>query len=188
MHQQAAFSRLRRQCLDAFRRSRARARRILREAQRASWKSYVFSINVRTHLQDVFKKVRRIAEKYSAPSPPVLLLSAGRTVAHPKTIADLFTEHFASVYRKDPAAPGALHRQSMESLGVNFSSTGGESYNVPFSVSELRTAFSHCHDASPNPDDIPYAFLRHMSDSAFTFSLNFYNMIWHTGEFPSSWA
>ncbi|MPC60818.1 hypothetical protein E2C01_054875 [Portunus trituberculatus] len=119
-------------------------------------------------LTDVFNKVRRIAGKYSASSPPVLL-SAGRTVADPKTVADLFAEHFVSVSRKDPAAPGARHRQRMESFGVNFSSTGGESYNVPFSVSELQTALSQCHDSSSGPDDISYAFLRHMSDSAFTF-------------------
>ncbi|MPC38034.1 hypothetical protein E2C01_031535 [Portunus trituberculatus] len=110
---------------------------------------------------DVFNKVRRITGKYSAPSQPILL-SAGRTVADPMTVADLFVEHFASVSQKDPAAPGARHRQRMESLGVNFSSTGGESYNVPFCVFELQTALSQCHDSFPGLDDIPYALLRHM--------------------------
>ncbi|MPC56507.1 hypothetical protein E2C01_050468 [Portunus trituberculatus] len=38
-----------------------------------------------------------------------LLFSAGRTVADPKTVADLFAEHFASVSRKDPATPGARY-------------------------------------------------------------------------------
>ncbi|MPC45899.1 hypothetical protein E2C01_039605 [Portunus trituberculatus] len=51
-------------------------------------------------------------------------MSAGRTVADPKTVADLFAKHFASVSQKDPAAPSARHRQSMESLDINFSSTG----------------------------------------------------------------
>ncbi|MPC37595.1 hypothetical protein E2C01_031082 [Portunus trituberculatus] len=163
------FFRLRRHrgdphCMEAFRGCRARARRVLKEAQRASWKAYVSSINASTPLTDVFNKVRRIAGKYSATPQPVLL-SAGRTVADPKTVADLFAEHFLSVSRKNPAAPGARHRQRMESLGINFPSTGGESYNIPFSASELRTALSHCHDSSPGPDDIPYAFLHHMSDN-----------------------
>ncbi|MPC73486.1 hypothetical protein E2C01_067818 [Portunus trituberculatus] len=64
------------------------------------------------------KSAELLGSSYSAPSPPVLL-SAGQTVADPKTVADLFAEHFASVSRKDPAAPGARYRQSMESLGVN---------------------------------------------------------------------
>ncbi|MPC74727.1 hypothetical protein E2C01_069101 [Portunus trituberculatus] len=77
----AAFSRLQRhrgdpQCLEAFRHCRARAHRVLKEAQRASWKAYVSSINGHTPLTDVFNKVRRIAGKYSAPPQPVLL-SAG---------------------------------------------------------------------------------------------------------------
>ncbi|MPD04711.1 LINE-1 retrotransposable element ORF2 protein [Portunus trituberculatus] len=109
-------------------------------------------------------------------------------VADPKTVADLFPEHFASVSRKDPAAPSARSRQRMEYLGVNFSSTGGESYNVPFSVSEVQTALSQCLDSSPGPDDIPYAFLRHIPDSAYTFLLNLYIMILHTGDFTSFWA
>ncbi|MPC57729.1 hypothetical protein E2C01_051716 [Portunus trituberculatus] len=58
----AGFSRLRRhrgdpQCLEAFRRCRAQASRIFKEAQRASWKAYVSSINVHTSLTDVFNKV-----------------------------------------------------------------------------------------------------------------------------------
>ncbi|MPC45898.1 hypothetical protein E2C01_039604 [Portunus trituberculatus] len=59
----AAISRLWRhrgdpEYLGAFRRCCTRARRVLREAQRASWKVYVSSINVRTALTDVFNKVR----------------------------------------------------------------------------------------------------------------------------------
>ncbi|MPC66532.1 hypothetical protein E2C01_060681 [Portunus trituberculatus] len=47
-------------CLEAFRRCRARARRLFKEAQRASWKAYVSSINAHTPLTDVFSKVREL--------------------------------------------------------------------------------------------------------------------------------
>ncbi|MPC91687.1 RNA-directed DNA polymerase from mobile element jockey [Portunus trituberculatus] len=127
----AAFSRLWRhrgdpQCVEAFQRCQVLARCILKEAQRASWKAYVSSINAHTPFTDVFNEVRRIPGKYSAPPPPVLL-SAVRTVADPRTVADLFAKHFANVSRRNPAILGARHRQRMESLGMNFSSTGGKS-------------------------------------------------------------
>ena len=69
-----------------------------------------------------------------------------------------------------------------------FASPGGESYNVPFSPGELMTALSQCCDLSPGPDDIPYAFLRHMTDIVFNFLLGLYNFIWRTGDFPSAWS
>ena len=187
----AAFSRLLRHrdphSLEEFRIARARARRTLKEEQRRSWRAYLSSITVRTPLSEVFNKVRKISGKFS-PSPPPVLSHAGNTVADAKSVADLFASHFASVSQRDPTAPGARYRRGRESTNIDFDSPGGESYNVPFSPSELQTALSQCHDSSPGPDDIPYAFLRHMSDNAFTFLLNLYNFIWRTGDFPSTWS
>jgi len=186
-----AFARLRRhrgdpQCMDAFRQARAHARWVMKNARRASWRNYVTSINAQTPIKEVFSKIRKISGKFSRPPPPVLSLN-GVSVADPKSVADIFVKHFASVSKKDPSAPGSRHRRELEALGVNFASIGGESYNVPFSLSELKMALSECHDSSPGSDDIPYALLRHMSDSALSFLMDLFNLIWHTGDFPSSW-
>ena len=90
-------------------------------------------------------------------------------MADPKTVADLFADHSSSVSRRNPTAPGARHRQDLEAVDVDFASPGGESYNVPLSPGELMAALSQCYDSSPGSDDIPYAFLRHMSDIVFNF-------------------
>ncbi len=57
----------------------------------------------------------------------------------------------------DPAALMTLHCQHLESVGVNFTSSGGESYNIPF-LAELRMALLQCQDFFLGPDDIPYSF------------------------------
>ena len=188
----SAFSRLQRHrgdpgCLEAFRRARARARRTLKEAQRSSWRVYLSSITARTPLTQVFSKIRKISGKFS-PSPPPVLLHTGEEVADPQTVAGLFAAHFAGVSRKDPAAAGARYRRDLEAVGVDFTSPGGEPYNVQFSPLELRTALSSCQDSSPGLDEIPYVFLRHLSDRAFTFLLELYNSVWRTGNFPTSWS
>ena len=123
-----------------------------------------------------------------SPPPPPVLSHAGEKVADPKTVADLFAGYFSSVSRRDFTAPGTRYCQGLEAVDVDFASPGGKSYNVPFSPDELKTALSQCCDSSPGPDDIPYAFLRHMSDIAFNFLWDFYNFIWRTGDFPSAWS
>ena len=182
-----AFSRLRRHrddpyCLDAFRKARAHALRVLKEARRNSWKNYV-SITVRTPLTAVFNKVRKFSGKFSPPPPPVLL-HAGNTVADPDNLAEMFGAHFASISQRDPAAPGTRYRQALEAMPLEFTSPGGESYNLPFSSSELKSAMHQCQDSTPGIDEVPYRFLRHLSDDAFTFLLGLYNFIWRTGDFP----
>ena len=158
----AAFSRLKRhrghqQCLDAFRRARARAHHILKAAQRDSWKEYVSSVTARTPLTEVFNRVLKISGKFSPPPPPVLIYG-GATVADPQLLAGLFAEHFSGVSRRDPNSPGTLHRRALECRGVFFPPGDGEHYNVPFSLTEIREALSQCHNTSPGPNDVPYAY------------------------------
>ena len=47
-----------------------------------------------------------------------------------------------------------------------FSSDNSETYNQPFSLSELKDALSKAHDSSPGPDDIHYQFLKHVPDTS----------------------
>ena len=187
-----AFSRLRRhrgeaEYLIAFRRARANARRVLKDARRTSWRAYVSSINSKTPLTQVWNRVRKISGKYAVPSPPVLL-NEGMKVADSHAVAELFVDHFARISKKDTSSPSARLRRNMETSNISFASSGGESYNVPFSVTEFNSALSKCQDSSPGYDDIPYAFIRHMSIESLTFLLALYNRIWCSGEFPASWG
>ncbi len=93
----------------------------------------VMSLTSQFHHTKVFNIVRKISGKYSAP-PHLFYPMMGGTVADPKTVAGVLAEHFDSVSRRNPAVPMAFHRQHLESVGVNFASSG-ESYNVPLSLS-----------------------------------------------------
>ena len=47
---------------------------------------------------------------------------------------------------------------ALECRGVFFPPGDGEHYNVPFSLTEIREALSQCHNTSPGPNDVPYAY------------------------------
>ena len=78
-------------------------------------------------------------------------------------------------------------KQQKEKRNLKFSSDNSETYNQPFSLSELEDALSKAHDSSPGPDDIHYQFLKHLPDSSLSVLLKTFNDIWETGNVPKSW-
>ena len=139
----SAFNRFRRnrcdpQYLEAFRPACARARRILKETQRSSWRSYLASITAKTPLAEIFNNVRKISDKFSSPPPP-FLLNAGKKVAEPEHLSIYLPLILQKISPKDPGASGARYRQNLGNVGVDFTYPGGESYYVPYSASELKT-------------------------------------------------
>lgn len=171
----------------SFHRLRARYRRVMKEARHSSWRAYISTICASTPVSKVWQRVRKMKGKFIPSSPPVLSIN-GDPVADPLTVAEEFASHFVSVAQTDLASPSARDRLRQEQRGIDFSSRGGESYNVLFTPRELCQAMKVCADTSPGQDDVPYAMLCHLRDEALDFLLSIYNRIWIEGTFPSSWG
>ncbi|KAK3894956.1 hypothetical protein Pcinc_001312 [Petrolisthes cinctipes] len=143
----AAFSRLRRNrgdptLLEDFRRARARARRVLKEARRASWKAYVSSINTKTPLTQVFRRVCKMAGKFSPSSPPVLKVN-GIKIMDGLTVANTMAEAFAKVSSRDSRPLAVRHELRVKERTVlDFSGNENESYNHIFTLRDLHSALS----------------------------------------------
>lgn len=186
-----AFGRYKRHKTDfyraAYKQARARARRTLKEARRASFRSFLSSLTCQTPMSKVWKRVRRISGKYTPTPPPVLNIN-GTVVAEGVAVANTIGESFAHVSRRASRSP-AVQRElaSQERHALDFSSFGVETYNVPFTLLDVLTALSTCNDTSPGPDGIPYAMLRHLPDDSLSFLLNIYNAMWRNGFIPPSW-
>ena len=99
--------------------------------------------------------------------------------------AENYTEKFKNI------------KQEKEKRNLKFSSDNSETYNQPFSLSELKDALSKAHelkdalskahDSSPGPDDIHYQFLKHLPDTSLSVLLKTFNDITETGNVPKSW-
>jgi len=57
-------------------------------------------------------------------------------------------------------------RSQAERRFLSFNSSNLETYNFPFSISELTSAISKSHDTVVGPDDIHYQMLKHLPSSA----------------------
>ena len=173
-------------CLIEFRKARARYRRLLKDSRRESWSSFVTTINCKTPLSLVWNRIRKITGKFT-PSPPPILKVGGDTIAEPSVVANMLAEAFANVSRRDADTPSAQLRRTQEARPLDFSSGGGEAYNLPFTMQEFQAALSACGDTSPGPDDIPYAMIRRLSEESQAIVLDIFNRVWQEGVLPSGW-
>ena len=100
------------------------------------------------------------------------------------TLADAFSKNSSS---ENYTEKFKNIKQQKEKRNLKFSSDNSETYNQPFSLSELKDALSKAHDSSPGPDDIHYQFLKHLPDTSLSVLLKTFNGIWETGNVPKSW-
>ena len=100
------------------------------------------------------------------------------------TLADAFPKNSSS---ENYAQKIKNIKQQKEKRNLKFLSDNSETYNQPFSLSELKDALSKAHDSSPGPDDIHCQFLKHLCDSSLSVLLKTFNSIWETGNVPKSW-
>jgi hypothetical protein len=50
--------------------------------------------------------------------------------------------------------------------------TDNHEYNLPFNLNELKATLRNCKSKSPGPDDIPYMFIKKLSEKALNTLLN----------------
>ena len=80
-------------------------------------------------------------------------------------------------------------RAAEESRPLFFANDGEvpESYNIPFTMSELRFALALCRDGAAGLDGLSFPFLRHLHPTAMVFLLSFFNLIYTSELFPDLW-
>ena len=169
-----------------YKKCRAKFRRAMKEARRLSWSSYVSSINCRTPPSAVWRKLRKVAGKFTPSSPPVLTVN-NQLVTSAAEVSNALADHFASVSQKSGMAPGYQYRHKEEEKPHDFSTNKEESYNLPFTEREFDAALTTCNDTAPGPDNIPYAMIKHAPRNTRKFILSIINRIYHDHSYPTVW-
>ena len=68
-----------------------------------------------------------------------------------------------------------------------FASDNTEDYNAAFTLSELHDAISSSGNTSTGPDNLHYAFFRHLPETTLQFMLITLNDLWRKHRFPAAW-
>ena len=170
-----------------FKIARAKARRVIKESKRLSWRQYVSGLNSGTSVKKTWDMIRKIQGKNSSQSVGHLTTAEG-VVTSKKDIANTLADKFAQKSSSDNYSESfQRHKDIHEKSKLNFKSKNDESYNKFFTIKELRAALRKCHDTAAGSDDIHYQLIKQLPNSCLDVLLDVFNNIWETGCFPDSW-
>lgn len=173
--------------IDAFKIARAKARRTICQAKANSWREYVSRLSSNTSSKKVWDMVRRIRGNTTSASIHHLVVNNTR-ITSPRDIANALGESISSISSSNHHTPSFhQHKLREERTPVDLTSDNMETYNAPFSLTELKNALRRCHDTSPGPDDIHYQMLKHLPGSCLVILLDNFNRVWEDGKFPDEW-
>jgi len=130
--------------------------------------------------------IRRISGKHTPAAISHLKIN-NTTIEQPTEIANIIASTIAHNSSSDHYTDSFQRLKSrQEKQEIKFPSDNSESYNVPFSKTELTSAIRKAHDSATRPDNIHYQMLKNLPEIALDTLLRVLNDLWVTGNFPSS--
>ena len=169
-----------------FKQARSQARYIRKQAEKVSWQKYVSSINSSSPSKKVWEGVRKMNGDYTAYTIPLLTPPGVQTTIQDQ--ADILGEHFAQISSSSNYKPAFLsYKTKIEKQKLPTKGGTKEEYNNLFTIDELQNALRMRKQTAPGLDNIHYAMIEHLSESAAYALLKFFNKVWVTGKIPLAW-
>ena len=171
-----------------YRKVKAQTRRIIKQAQRSSWRELVSMFHHRTPMNKLWDILRKFSHKTRISKPVPVIVQDDRVIDDPTAVANAFGQFFEGLSSAGNYSRDFLDKErDLIAAMPNFASDNQETYNRVFTLRELKTAINRSGSTSVGPDRVHYDFLRHLTDTQLCQVLHLYNYIWTNDLFPTEW-
>ena len=146
------------------------------------------TINQNTTLHKAWKKVQKIAGKFSATLAPVLRDSDLAISQSHAEVASILVEAFTSVSGEHNYSNQFIqYKHNIDSTPISFDTATTFSYNDDFSMQELKHCLSLTTESTPGLDRITYLMLKHLHHNMTKVILYTFNRIYQDNIYPDRW-
>lgn len=171
-----------------FKRRRAKARRLILNAKKEAWSSFVASIDSPLSQKDMWAQIRRIKGKKPYNPVTALINTDGIITTDKKLMSEILVQSYIknsanSVYNEN----FRKFKQTYEERLHCPSNTENEIYNLSFTMSELLATFKTCKSSAGGIDNICYPMIIYLPMDALEKLLEIFNYVWTNGNFPAVW-
>lgn len=157
-------------------------------AKQESFKQFITEINPSLSNKEMWRRVGALSGLKRKTNTHIILHQNSQYFSHSKDVAEIFAnQFFETSSTANYPTNFRSHKLSSELSPLQFPSCEEESYNQPFSFSELSWALNKCRGSSAGPDDVGYPLLQHLPYIGKSFLLDIINEIWQTGKIPTDW-
>ena len=173
-----------------YKRAQAMVRKVIRKAKRERRGAFCDTIGRDTSFNDVWGMIRRMGGIRREFSLPAIQFNE-EIMRTDKDKAEALAKVFVRIHSVNNLSPEAREaREEMVRVHPNVLEKKldvDNSFDVPFSMFELKRAMSGVRSTSPGKDEICYIMVEKLCPQAQMVLLQFFNMIWETGNIPPAW-
>ena len=171
------YSKARKECADTLRREK-----------QESWQEFASKCNRTTPLSEIWGQVRSFSSRRNSIHAFPQLVTDNVAITEQNAVSDAFAQHFANESCTNIYPPSTHNLLSNRIEGLDFSSNNQESYNVPFTMNELKLSLTNSDDkTSVGPDGLPYSFFTNLNELNLSTLLIAINNLWTGDTFPDEW-
>lgn len=170
-----------------YKRKKAIARRVIRDAKKRSWQNFCQGINSQTSCKTMWNKIKRISHNSSGNIIPVLKID-GKNIISDADKANSLAKTFAHVSSNDNYNDEFKNIKRLEEEKLHLNDVdNGNCINEPFTIHELDHAINSTKCTTPGIDGISARIVKRFPIFVRQVLLLIYNMIWIQGECPKIW-
>ena len=176
-----------------YKKAQSYFKKVTRQAQLDNWREFCATLNNRTPIGNVWKKIKAIRGKGKIEKIPVLDDAQNKHAITNREKANLIAKTFAiASSNENHTDEFKLNRRTMESntKNRNLIDNAGPTdtlLNQPFTLEELKTALSAKKNSAPGDDKLAYAMFKQMTNTSLGVLLEFFNKSWEQGVVPDAW-
>lgn len=160
-----------------YRKLRALAQRITKQAKRKSWRSFISGINYNTTTSKLWSAIRKLGFKQNTiPSTSIFIYN--EIDNNPLEIVNVFAAHLSLISSDEVHNQQFLKHKLSNEISLNLNEEGpSKPFNNDFAIHELHKAITTTNNSAPGLDEFHIKFLKTALENIIQILLNIYNQI-----------
>ena len=169
-----------------YRKLRAKAQYVLKQAKRTSWRIFISTINENTPPTVLWSKIRKLGFKNFNSSPSCIHIDNTPNY-DTDSISNAFALSFAKTASDENQNRAFLDVKNQTNTDLNIQEATHEPFNSVITIEELNCAITNSKCSAPGPDLIYLQFIKNASENVIFSLLQIFNKIWISRTFPKNW-